>query len=180
MGHVTDQCLETGDELAAKTEAMSKEVADILAKHKTSHKLNETEVKTYSAGCVANKDDKEYVSRVAVVCPCVTLYQTHISFFNCDVSWTSSPTQIATKKYEGSVVCSDILDQKFVPGNIFESVVRMNVVENTSRQELAGGKRVNILRVTGDTTSTQVTDVVFSIKTNCSRRAESFGLLLVS
>ncbi len=77
-------------------------------------------------------------------------------------------------------MCSIILDQKFVPVTIIDSATMMNVVENTSRQELAGGKRVNILRVTGDTTSTQVTDVVFSIKTNCSRRAESFGLLLVS
>jgi sporulation protein YlmC with PRC-barrel domain len=45
----------------------------------------------------------------------------------------------------------------------------MNVVENTSRQELAGGKRVKILTVTGDTVSGQVVDVVFSIKTETKK-----------
>jgi hypothetical protein len=31
------------------------------------------------------------------------------------------PTQMAVKKYEGSVACSAILDQKFVPGTIIDS-----------------------------------------------------------
>ena len=52
-----------------KVEAMAKEVATILAKRKTSRKVNDAEVKAYSAGCVANKDDKEYVSRASTVLP---------------------------------------------------------------------------------------------------------------
>jgi hypothetical protein len=131
---------------------MTKEAAVILAKRKTSRKVNDAEVKAYSAGCVANKDDKEYVSRASAVLPIhaspttkltspsIVIYHGHLS-----------PTQIAAKKYEGSVACSAILDQKFVPGTIIDSAAMMNVVENTSRQELAGGKRVNILGVTGDT-----------------------------
>jgi hypothetical protein len=35
---------------------------------------------------------------------------------------TSVVTQIASKKYEGSVACSAILDQKFVPDTIIDSV----------------------------------------------------------
>ncbi len=62
-----------------------------------------------------------------------------------------------------------ILDQKFVPDTIIDSAAMMNVVENTSRQERAGGKRVNILGVTGDTVSAQVADVVFSIKTKAKK-----------
>jgi hypothetical protein len=40
VGHVTAQCFQTGDELAAKAEAMAKEAAAILAKRKTSHKTS--------------------------------------------------------------------------------------------------------------------------------------------
>ncbi len=61
VGRVTAQCFQTDDELAAKSETMSKEEVNILAKRKTSHKVNDVEVH----------------------------YQTHISFFNCDLSWTS-------------------------------------------------------------------------------------------
>jgi hypothetical protein len=149
VGHVTTQCFQTGDELAAKAEAMTKEVAAILAKRKTSHKVNDAEVKTYSAGCVANKDDKEYVSPVSAVLPIHASPTTKLTSPSSNVIYHGhlSPTQIDTKKYEGSVACSVILDQKFVPDTIIDFSVMMNVVENASRQELAGGKRVNILGV---------------------------------
>jgi hypothetical protein len=83
-----------------------------------------------------------------------------------------SPTQIAAKQCEGGVASSAILDQKFVPGTttIIDSAAMMNVGENTLRQELAGGKRENILGVTGDTTaSAQVADVVFTVKTKAKK-----------
>jgi hypothetical protein len=159
------------DDLAAKAEAMVKEAVDILAKRKTSHKVNDPEVKSYSTGCVANKDDKEYVSCSSVVLPIHASPTTKLTSPSSIVIYHGhlSPTQIATKKYEESVSCSAILDQKFVPGTIIDSAAMMNVVENTSRQELAGGKRVNILGVTGGTASVQVADVVFSIKTKTKK-----------
>jgi hypothetical protein len=43
VGHVTTQCFQTGDELTAKAEAMAKEADAILAKHKTSHKVNDVD-----------------------------------------------------------------------------------------------------------------------------------------
>ncbi len=52
---------------------------------------------------------------------------------------------------------------------IIDFAAMMNVVEKISRQELAGGERVNILGVAGDTTSAQVADVVFSIKTKVKK-----------
>ena len=171
VGHVTAQCFQTGDELAAKAEAMAKEAAAILAKRKTSRKPNDAEVKAYSAGCVANKDDEEYVSRAAAVLPVHASPSTKLISPSSIVIYHGhlSPTQITAKKYDTSVACSAILDQKFVPDTIIDSAVMMNVVENTSRQELAGGKRVNILGVTGDTASAQVADVVFSIKTKAKK-----------
>jgi hypothetical protein len=69
VGHGIVQCFQTGDELTAKTEVMVKEAAVILAKRKISHKVNDAEVKVYSAGGVANKDDKEYVSCASAVLP---------------------------------------------------------------------------------------------------------------
>jgi hypothetical protein len=69
VGHVTTQCFQTGDEFVVKAEVMVKEAAPILTKRKTSHKANDAEVKAYSVGCVANKDDKEYVSCSATVLP---------------------------------------------------------------------------------------------------------------
>jgi hypothetical protein len=42
--------------------------------------------------------------------------------------------------FEGLSYQRVVLDQKFVPGTIIDSAAMMNVVENTSRQELAGGK----------------------------------------
>jgi hypothetical protein len=82
-----------------------------------------------------------------------------------------SPTQIAAKQCEGSVASSAILDQKFVPGTttIIDSAAMMNVGSHTLRQELAGGKRENILGVTGDTASAQVADVVFTVKTKAKK-----------
>ena len=59
VGHGIAQCFQTGDELAAKAEAMAKEAAAILAKRKTSRKPNDAEVKADAAGCVANKDDED-------------------------------------------------------------------------------------------------------------------------
>jgi hypothetical protein len=150
---------------------MAKEAAAILAKRKTSRKPNDAEVKVYSAGCVANKDDEEYVSRAAAVLPVHASPSTKLISPSSIVIYHGhlSPTQITSKKYNTSVACSVILDQKFVPGTIIDSAAMMNVVENTSRQEVAGGKRVNILGVTGDTTSAQVADVVFSIKTKVKK-----------
>jgi hypothetical protein len=106
VGHDTAQCFQTGDELAAKAAAMDKEVADILAKLKTSRKVNDAEVKTYAAGCVANKDDKEYVSRAASVLPIHVSPTTKLTSPPSIVIYHGhlSPTQIPSKKYEGSVV----------------------------------------------------------------------------
>jgi hypothetical protein len=117
VGHVTAQCFQTGDELPTKAEAMVKEAATILTKRKTSHKVNDDEVKSYSAGCVANKDDKEYVSRASVVLPIHRSPTTKLTSPSSIVIYHGhlSPTQITTKKNEGSVACSAILDQKFVP-----------------------------------------------------------------
>jgi hypothetical protein len=152
VGHGTSQCFQSGDDLAAKAEAMAKEAAAILAKRKTSSKINDAEVKAYSAGYVANKDDEEYVSRASAVLPIHVSPTTKLTSPSSIVIYHGhlSPTQIAVKKYEGSVACSVILDQKlkFVPDTIIDSTVMMNVEKNTSRQ---------------------VADVVFSIKTKAKK-----------
>ena len=101
---------------------MVKEETTIFAKYKTLHKTNDAEVKTYSSGCDANKDDEEYVSRAVVVLPVHVSPSTKLTSPSSIVIYHGhlSPTQIVTKKYEGSVACSVILDQKFVPGTIIE------------------------------------------------------------
>jgi hypothetical protein len=85
------------------------------------------------------------------------------------MAWTSFSYTNYREEIRGKCSGSVILDQKFVPDTIIDSVAMMNVVENTSHQELAGGKRANILGVTGDTSSAQVVDVVFSIKTKVKK-----------
>ena len=97
-------------------------------------------------------------SSTKITSPSIVIYLGHLS-----------PTQIAAKNYDRSVASSAILDQSFVPGTLIDSAAMMNVVENTSHQKLAAGKRVNILGVTGDMASAQVADVVFSIKTKAKK-----------
>ncbi len=84
----------------AKAEAMAKETVSILVKRKTSYKVNDDEVKVYSVGCVANKDDKEYVSRAVDVLPVHASSTTKLTSPSSSVIYHGhlSPTQIATKR----------------------------------------------------------------------------------
>ena len=191
--HDDNACFKVGDELAAKAAEMKKQAEEIeqqaaailsKRKNKPNNKATSLDIKAYSAGLNANKDVEECVPRVpsssASSSPAITSVHTcaredlHLSSPALIYHGHLSYAQMKARKYDESFAPNVVLDQCFVPdqdkstvvaGTIIDSAAMMNVIQGPQ----GSGQRVQLLGVTGDQVSAEITDVVFPILTQTKK-----------